>query len=96
MITKNAYQVSEPYSHDLHEDFKELYSVYEEENITSQFESDSRLLLDVYRSAGFYSDYFLRSLQASISLVSQGESEITKQQVVCDSNGLTLDFREGR
>ncbi|XP_031549164.1 uncharacterized protein LOC116286724 [Actinia tenebrosa] len=91
-ITKNAYHVQEPYTHELHKDFQELYSVYQEENITDQFQSDSRLILDVYRSAGF-SDYFLRSLESSISLVSQGQSRISKEQFVCESNGLNLFSR---
>lgn len=54
-----------------------------------------KLLLDTYRTHG-YSDYFLRSLQASISSITKKESEVLKPQVtyVTINNGFTLDLNQ--
>lgn len=86
--TTSRYQTTEPYTHQMHEDITELLSFYEQEDLQHQFLQDTELLLDTYRTSG-YSDYFLRSLQASVSLVSQRKKEIPKQQVT-HTNGFSF------
>lgn len=90
--TRTRFQTTEPYTHQMQDEIVELSSVYKQEDKEHLFLHDMDLLLDTYRTSG-YSDYFLRSLQASISSQTKKESEFSKPQVLY-INGFSLGVNQ--